>query len=190
MDILFRKYRSVQYNGSNSTEVMSVMNAAGTAWALRDASSTVMHFNDFLYPDDIRELLTGQWIVMSQTISEGIFDNTMYQQVFQPMATAGALLPTSYSYLAGKTATIPAATLLGIGTRTLAVSWGRTLPYASYSVDFLTDNTLTIGTPYAFSVASSPAPTATGFTLTYTNNSILTLGSGVVHCIAYKQDYV
>lgn len=89
----------------------------------------------------------------------------------------------SGGYLAGVTAQIPAATLLSVGTRTLAVAWPRTLPTATYDVDFLRDNTLIVGTPYTY---AATAKTTTGFTLQYTNSAILTLGSGVLHCIAYK----
>jgi hypothetical protein len=86
------------------------------------------------------------------------------------------------SYLAGKTAVIPAVALLSVGTRSLVVPWGRTLPNNTYDVDFLTDNTLSLGTPYTF---AATAKTTTQFTLSYTNTSILTLGSGVIHCIAH-----
>jgi hypothetical protein len=85
------------------------------------------------------------------------------------------------SYFAGKSAIIPAVALLSIGTRSLVVPWGRTLPNNTYEVDFLTDNTLSVGTPYTF---AATAKTTTQFTLQYTNAAILTLGSGVVHCIA------
>jgi hypothetical protein len=85
------------------------------------------------------------------------------------------------SYLGGKSAIIPAVTLLSVGTRSLVVPWGRTLPNNTYEVDFLTDNTLSVGTPYTF---AATAKTTTQFTLQYTNAAILTLGSGVIHCIA------
>jgi hypothetical protein len=76
-------------------------------------------------------------------------------------------------------------TLLSVGTRELAVTWPRTLADTNYNVDFLPDNTLSVGTPYTYAVKAG-SKTTTGFTLQYTNASILTLGSGVLHCIAYS----
>lgn len=87
------------------------------------------------------------------------------------------------SFLDGKSAIIPAATLLATGTREITVVWNKTLPNNTYSVTFLTDNTLSLGTPYTYAVKSG-SKTTTQFVLQYTNNSILTLGSGVIHCIA------
>lgn len=87
------------------------------------------------------------------------------------------------SFLDGKSVSLPAVALLGSGTREIAVTWNYTLPTANYQVTFLPDNTLTVGAPYTFAVKAG-TKTTTGFTLQYTNNAILTLGSGVLHCIA------
>lgn len=107
-----------------------------------------------------------------------------------PAGATGAQGPTGdtgaaglNSYLAGKSVVLPAVVLLGSGTREIAVAWGKTLPTANYAVDFLTDATLAVGTPYTLAVKAG-SKTTTGFTLQYTNNAILSLGAGVVHCIA------
>jgi hypothetical protein len=85
------------------------------------------------------------------------------------------------SFLDGKTVVLPGVTLLGLGTRTIAVTWNITLPNNTYNVRFLPDNTLSVGNPYTYAAINK---TTTGFTLQYTNSSILTIGSGVLHCIA------
>jgi len=113
---------------------------------------------------------------------KGDTGNTGAQGIQGPTGNAGAQGTAGVnSFLDGKTALIPAATLLGIGTRTVNVTWNKTLPNNTYNVVFLTDNTLSIGTPYTYAAINK---TTTGFTLQYTNSSILTLGSGVIHCIA------
>lgn len=102
-----------------------------------------------------------------------------------PAGSTGSTGPAgANSYLAGKTAIIPAVALLSVGTRELVVPWGKTLPTTNYEVEFLTDSTLSLGTPYVFAAKPGATKTATSFVLQYTNSSLLTLGSGVVHCIA------
>lgn len=132
----------------------------------------------------------------------GVSVATMNQAIadaIAPLATSAALTALTNKvngmrqYLAVQSVTLPAAALLAAGTRTIAVTWrnganvATPLPTADYDVGFAQDNTLVVaGSPYTFAVASSPARTVSGFTLQYTNAAVLTLGSGVLHCIASK----
>lgn len=170
----------MQYDGTNGTEMATYMGAhvvTDTGTQLQVSFEPVSHEVAFTFQ-------LGDWFSnsMGPCLEENFAKGWLSIASMTP--NDGEPGPTGPAgYFAGKSAQIPAVALLSTGTRELAVSWGRTLPNDTYEVDFLTDNTLTVGTPYVFAVKSG-SRTTTGFTLQYTNSALLTLGSGIIHCLA------
>jgi len=93
----------------------------------------------------------------------------------------------SSGFLDGKSVGLPGVTLLGAGTvREYTVTWSQAFPNNTYNVRFLPD-ALALGVggaaPFTFAVKSG-SKTTTQVVIQVTNNSLLTLGSSVVHVIA------
>jgi len=86
------------------------------------------------------------------------------------------------SFLAGRSVSVAGLTLGGPQTREIPFTWGETLPTLNYAVKFLTDNIL-LGN-YTYAIKADASKTLTGCTLLVTNSALLTIGTGVVHCIA------
>lgn len=201
---LWQRFETMQYTGSNKADILAMMNSAvgienavthheaGPTWFIQDGgSSTTMNVGDLVVVDRLGTIGNVYTTPTSGDISAAFSTPAeLIAALSADPAFATAAGASVRAYGGTKAAGIPAAVSLAPGTRTVAVTWPRTLPASwatagvgNYDVDISPDVGL-LSASYTYSVTGK---TLTGCTLNYTNAAlILSLAAGTVDLTASK----